>query len=389
MLFRERGFHGVSMADIADAVGITAPALYKHFHSKHELLGDAVGDALDRFGSQVYAALDIDGLLAPLASYTFERRGLGALWQREARHLPAEQRTELRLRLLSIGERCADLIRTARPLPPADADLLAWALLAVFGSLSWHRITLPRRRFEDLLCRLTAAVAYCPLGHAVPAPGPLEGSGAIAASLGVSRQEQLLTEATRLFDERGFQSVTTDDIGEAAGVSGPSIYKHFPSKTDLLVAAVARGGERRQAGTAQALARAAGPRDALNLLLRAYIDFALENRHLLGLLVSELDHLPEQRRKHSFQVQRDFLALWEQLLDQAAPGSDTPELKIIIRAVLSVVDNVARTRRLTARVDIADRLAEIGTALLLGHSELGLSDRVAGQAGEWRHIHGS
>ena len=366
VLFRQRGFHGVSVADIGAAVGISAPAVYKHFDSKHELLGYAVRDALDIFGSQFQNASDIDGLLQLLAAYAFERRGLGALWQREARHLPAEQRAELRLRFLGIADRCAALIQAANPVPPADAELLARALLGVFGSLSWHRITLPRRRFEDLVCRLTGTVACCPLGRPVPVPGLPQGSGAMAAGLSVSRREQLLTEAIRLFDERGFQSVTTDDIGQAAGVSGPSIYRHFPSKTDLLVAAVARGSERRQASTNRALARAAGPREALDFLLRAYVDFALENSHLLGVLISELDQLPGQTRKHSLQVQCDFLAVWEHLLDQAAPGSDGRELKITIRAVLTLVDNVARNRRLAARIDIGDRLAEIGTAVLLG-----------------------
>ncbi|MFD3492887.1 TetR/AcrR family transcriptional regulator [Streptomyces sp. NPDC058690] len=39
----------------------------------------------------------------------------------------------------------------------------------------------------------------------------------------MSRREEILVEAIRLFDERGFQSVSTDDMGEAAGASGPSI----------------------------------------------------------------------------------------------------------------------------------------------------------------------
>jgi AcrR family transcriptional regulator len=366
VLFRQQGFHGVSVADIGAAVGISAPAVYKHFGSKHELLGYAVRDALDIFGSQFQNARDIDGLLEPLAAYAFERRGLGALWQREARHLPAEQRAELRLRFLSIAERCAALIQVANPVAPADAELLAWALLGVFGSLSWHRVTLPRRRFEDLVCRLTGTVAHCELGRPVPVHAMPQGPDAIAAGFSVSRREQLLTEAIRLFDERGFQSVTTDDIGHAAGVTGPSIYKHFPSKTDLLVAAVVRGSERRQASTNQALARAAGPREALDFLLRAYIDFALENSHLLGVLISELDQLPDQTRKHSLQLQRDFLAVWEHLLDQAAPGTDARELKITTRAVLTLIDNVTRSRRLAARVDIADRLTEVGTAVLRG-----------------------
>jgi AcrR family transcriptional regulator len=386
VLFRQRGYHGVSVADIGAAVGITAPAVYKHFGSKHELLGYAVRDALDVFGSLVQDARDIDALLQPLAAYAFERRGLGALWQREARHLPAEQRAELRLRFLGIAERCAVLIKAAHQVPPADAELLARAVLGVFGSLSWHRITLPRRRFEDLVCLHISTVAYCQLGRPVPVPGLAQGSGAVAAGLSVSRREQLLTEAIRLFDERGFQSVTTDDIGQAAGVSGPSIYRHFPSKTDLLVAAVARGSERRQASANQALARAAGPREALDFLLSAYIDFALENSHLLGVLISELDQLPDQTRKHSLQAQRDFLAVWEHLLDQAAPGTDMRELKITIRAVLTLVDNVARSRRLAARADIAHRLGEIGTAVLLGRLDPSPARRAAGRVDSRRYF---
>lgn len=38
-LFAERGFHGVSVYDIGAALGISGPALYKHFASKEALLG--------------------------------------------------------------------------------------------------------------------------------------------------------------------------------------------------------------------------------------------------------------------------------------------------------------------------------------------------------------
>jgi len=38
-LFAERGFHGVSVYDIGAALGISGPALYKHFANKEALLG--------------------------------------------------------------------------------------------------------------------------------------------------------------------------------------------------------------------------------------------------------------------------------------------------------------------------------------------------------------
>lgn len=155
------------------------------------------------------------------------------------------------------------------------------------------------------------------------------------------------------------------DIGEAAGASGPSIYKHFPSKTDLLVAAVVRGEKQRRAGTAQALANATGPRESVDGLLRSCIEFALNQRHLIGVLVGEPDQLPGKERKAARQTQRDCPALWVRLLDEVRPGLDAAEVKIVVNAMLTMVNNVERTGRLGERTDIAARLTDFGTALLL------------------------
>ena len=48
------------------------------------------------------------------------------------------------------------------------------------------------------------------------------------------RREEILTAAAALFARRGFHGVTIDDIGAAAGLSGPGIYRHFPGKEAML-----------------------------------------------------------------------------------------------------------------------------------------------------------
>ncbi|MER5768629.1 TetR/AcrR family transcriptional regulator [Streptomyces sp. NPDC001985] len=367
-LFRERGYHNVSVADVAAAVGITAPALYRHFRGKPDLLLHVVDRTISTIRESVESAPDLDTYLRASATGAVERRGAAVLWQREARHLPEGDREELGHTLSGIAGRIGELIHTARP-EPAEADraLLAWAVLSVYGSISWHRTSLPRRRFEQLLYRLARAAAHTPLGVR-PSAGGDAPAGAYPG-IAVSRREEILIEAIRLFDERGFQSVSTDDIGEAAGASGPSIYKHFPTKTDLLVAAMVRGGEQRRAGTARALARPGTPRETLDRLLRSYIDFALSQSHLIGLLIGELDQLPEKERKAARQTQREYLALWTQLLGEVRPGLEAPEARIIVGAVLALVDNASRTGRLGGRPDLTERLAEIGTALLLSEDD--------------------
>ncbi|WP_406323335.1 hypothetical protein [Streptomyces sp. NBC_01637] len=137
------------------------------------------------------------------------------------------------------------------------------------------------------------------------------------------------------------------------------------SVTGLLVAAVLRGGEQRRAGTARARARTGTPSESLDRLLRSYIEFALSQSHLIGLLIGEFDQLPQKERKAPRQAQREYLAPWTHVLADVRPGLDTSEAKIVIIAVLTVIDNAARTRRLGRRTDLADRPAGIGTAMFL------------------------
>jgi len=52
-LFSEKGFESVSVAEIAEAVGCSAPALYKHFKSKQELLDIIIKDSEEAFKEQM------------------------------------------------------------------------------------------------------------------------------------------------------------------------------------------------------------------------------------------------------------------------------------------------------------------------------------------------
>jgi AcrR family transcriptional regulator len=64
-----------------------------------------------------------------------------------------------------------------------------------------------------------------------------------------STRERLLTEAMRLFSDKGFEATSVSQIEAAAGLAAGSgaLYRHFKSKDDLLVAGIDRQLDRRAA----------------------------------------------------------------------------------------------------------------------------------------------
>jgi AcrR family transcriptional regulator len=364
-LFYRRGYHNVGTEQIAQSVGVTAGALYRHFTSKQDLLAHALTDAFDR-GLLVVrreAPEDLDALVAGLATTAGERRHLGVLWNRESRHLDDAVRDRLRADFFAFLAEFQTRLRAARPeLEPGAAELLAWASLAVLTSPSYHGAVVAPDALIDLLRRMTLAVCTTPL--VAPTGQPEDSTRATAGLTPRSRREAILAAATRLFYARGYQATSMDEVGRAVGMTSTGVYKYFDSKAQLLAATIARASEPLHLGLTMALASATSAADGLERALDAYIDFALVHHDLVGILVSEVTNLPDDQRDEARRAQHDYVGEWIQLLAQARPELSEVEARFVVHAVLSVVNDVTRTRSLMQRPGIGDDLRSITRRVL-------------------------
>lgn len=59
----------------------------------------------------------------------------------------------------------------------------------------------------------------------------------------VSARERILSTAYRLFTRRGIRAVGTDEVIAQSGVAKATLYRHFPSKNDLVLAVLQRREE--------------------------------------------------------------------------------------------------------------------------------------------------
>src|SRR5262249_60776067 len=107
-----------------------------------------------------------------------------------------------------------------------------------------------------------------------------------------SRRHEILEIAVGLFATRGYHGVSMDDIGAAAGVTGPALYHHFAGKEAMLVAALIPVSEGLlDGGMARAGQHQGNPRALLDSLIDFHVAFALANPAVIALHLHELDRV--------------------------------------------------------------------------------------------------
>ena len=182
-LFARQGYHAVSVNDIAAAAGLSGPAIYRHFPGKQAVLACVLLGSLDRLATDADAHMGADAAdpYGALAAATIAHPEFGVLWRRERRHLAPEDAALAAERMGQVERVLKTAIGAARPeLSAADADLLAWAVLSVYGSIADHRVRIPGPRFEALLAEIAADVAATVLpaadGRSPERAGPRRGA---------------------------------------------------------------------------------------------------------------------------------------------------------------------------------------------------------------------
>jgi AcrR family transcriptional regulator len=182
--------------------------------------------------------------------------------------------------------------------------------------------------------------------------------------LGV-RPERILVAATELFSVRGFHAVGVDDIGRAAGITGPAVYRHFPSKVAILVALLDRISDRLVDGGEAQLARGRSPRPLLERLVGFHIDHVLGERALIAVYLGEENSLPSADRRRLRRRQRLYLEHWVDALRGLRPELSELAARAAVRSVLGMLNSVVHYDAGLEPAELAALLERMAIASLL------------------------
>lgn len=173
-LFAARGFHGVSVAELGAACGISGPALYKHFASKQAMLAEmlvSISERLLEVGRERVAAGSGDpaaalrGLVDWHVEFALARRALIVVQDRDWESLPEDAREQVRRLQRSYIELWAEQLQALRPgLSRAAAHAGAQAAFGLLNSTPRAGHDIPDAELRELL----GSMALAALGVQVP-----------------------------------------------------------------------------------------------------------------------------------------------------------------------------------------------------------------------------
>ena len=177
-LFAEKGYHGTSIGDLAEAMGVQKGSLYAHIESKADLLWEVARDGAASFHAALDAVPD-DG--SPLEQIRLSLRAhlrvvseqldVATVFVREWRYLQGERREQFVAERRRYEERFRALFEQGRELGDLRTDLDdGTATLLVLSAANWAYTWIrPDTDTDDLADRFFGLLLDGMRGYATPA----------------------------------------------------------------------------------------------------------------------------------------------------------------------------------------------------------------------------
>lgn len=177
-----------------------------------------------------------------------------------------------------------------------------------------------------------------------------------------ARRQGILDAASALIFERGYDPVSIADIGAAAGVSGPAIYRHFDSKADILHVLCNQTVDRLIEFVGP---RRPGPVEELGALVAGQVKLVSRYPQLVRVFSDEERSLPVALGRQVRQRERDHAQRWIDALRQVHTDMAPAGVETLAYAVVGLILSAARwPRALRSNPGFEARLTQAAYRLL-------------------------
>ncbi|CAN5216260.1 helix-turn-helix domain-containing protein [Frigoribacterium sp. UYMn621] len=174
------------------------------------------------------------------------------------------------------------------------------------------------------------------------------------------RRTALLDSAARLFAERGFDRVSMEDLGSAAGVSGPAVYRHFPGKQSVLAALLIDVSQGLFDGGTTVIDGGSDATATLHELIAFHVAFALANADVIRVQDRDLESLAPADQHQVRALQRNYVELWVGVLARLDPETPAAALRVKAHATFGLINSTPHSGHSAGTGQILEAMARAG-----------------------------
>lgn len=199
-LFYKHGFHNVGMDDIGEAVGISGPAIYKHFSSKDEILATLLNDAIDEIARRTVPdddpRVELEHLLWSQAEFAVTHRELVSVYTRDDRELQMPWRRSFRRRAARHEQMWIDLLKRSYPhVPENQIVVIAHTLIGMIHSVArWPPSVSVDKQTSETLFRMAKSALQ---SLEEPGPASMNDRDPMQGETGMAPSEEVEPPSTR------------------------------------------------------------------------------------------------------------------------------------------------------------------------------------------------
>jgi AcrR family transcriptional regulator len=153
------------------------------------------------------------------------------------------------------------------------------------------------------------------------------------------RRKQLLAVAVDEFGVQGYHITTMNRLAEAAGVTKPVLYQHFPSKRDLYLAVLDDVGERLRSAISAAASLATTAHEQVEAGFGAYFGFFANEPAAFQVLFGDAARTDDEFSVVSHRVE---VELADTIADLITVGTDPDDRRLLAFGIVGLAEGSSR-----------------------------------------------
>lgn len=155
----------------------------------------------------------------------------------------------------------------------------------------------------------------------------------------LSRKEEIISTASHLFKEKGYNAVTMRDIAEAMGMKAASLYNHISSKQEILATLILEVANEFTRGMNAVISDVSSPLKKIQTIIEMHIDITVNYSEGLAALNNDWMHLENDHLKAFVKMRTDYEENFRTIIKQ---GIDSGEIQarhpeVILFSILSTL----------------------------------------------------